>query len=370
MSVDLAIYLPSLNGGGAERIMVTLANEVANRGYAVDLVLASAKGPFLEDVSSKVRLIDLKSTRVIFSLPGLTRYLRREYPRAMLSALNHANIVATLAKKISGRNTHLLVSEHNNLSLTMSRKLPWRSRVVLSLMGRVYPWADGVIAVSDGVREDLVQLFGLSPEKVSVIYNPIVTASLLKQAHELIENPWLKKGGPPVILGVGRLTRQKDFSTLVRAISLVRKKKDCRLVILGEGELRNELQALVNELDLQAHVLLPGFVKNPFAWMANADVFVLSSAWEGFGNVLVEAMACGTSVVSTNCPSGPAEILENGRWGKLVPVGDPEAMANAILDTLNSTLHTSEDRLTRAQAFSSTVIADQYINALLSKNAI
>lgn len=367
MPVDLAIYLPSLTGGGAERIMVTLANEVAQKGYAVDLVVALAEGPFLEDVSPKVRVVDLKSKRVLTSLPGLVRYLRRERPKSMLSAMNHANVIAILATRLSGCGTRLLVSEHENLSLALSRKISWRTRIVLSLMRRIYPWADGVIAVSFGLRDDLVQLFGLSPEKVSVIYNPIVTPSLLEQAREPVDHPWFNADATPVILGAGRLTVQKDFATLVRTLAKVREKQDCRLVILGEGELRNELQVLVDSLGLQAHVLLPGFAKNPFAWMAHADVFVLSSVWEGFGNVLAEAMACGTPVVSTDCPSGPAEILENGKWGRLVPVGDASAMAEAILETLSAFSPTSEELATRAMAFGSSVIADQYIELLLSR---
>lgn len=363
MATDLAIYLPSLTGGGAERIMVTLANEVAQKGYAVDLVLASATGPFLEDVSPNVRVVDLKSKRVTSSLPGLVRYLRRERPQAMLSAMNHANIVAILANRMAACDTRLLVSEHENLSLALPRKIPWRSRIVLSLMGRIYPWADGVIAVSSGLRDDLIRLFGLAPEKVSVIYNPIVTPRLLEQAREPVDHPWFK-ADTPVILGAGRLTPEKDFPTLIRAFAKVREKRDCRLVILGEGALQNELQTLVNDLDLQANVLLPGFVKNPFAWMAHANLFVLSSAREGFGNVLAEAMACGTPVVSTDCPSGPSEILEDGKWGQLVPVGDADAMADAILEMLSTSSPTPEELARKAHEFSSSLIADQYIALL------
>lgn len=364
MTTDLAIYLPSLTGGGAERIMVTLANEIAGMGYGVDLVLASAEGPFLEDVSPKVRVVGLKSKRVVSSLPGLVRYLRRERPRTMLSALNHANIIAIFARQLSGCDARLLVSEHNNLSITKLRNKSVRTIVVHSLMRRVYPWADGVIAVSGGVCNDLTRLFGLSPESVKVIYNPIVTPALLELAQEPVDHPWFGNGNPPVLLGVGRLTVQKDFATLVRAFSLAVRKQECRLVILGEGELRSELEVLIRELDLQDKVLLPGFVKNPFAWMAHADLFVLSSAWEGFGNVLVEAMACGTQVVSTDCPSGPAEILEDGKWGHLVPVQNAKAMADAILKTLSAPPFPAEELAARARVFSSSVIAQEYLTLL------
>lgn len=365
MTTDLAIYLPSLTGGGAERIMVTLANEVAQKGYAVDLVVALAEGPFLEDVSPKVRVVDLKSKRVLTSLPGLVRYLRRERPKSMLSAMNHANVIAVFARILAGRETRLLVSEHNTLSFPRTDKDPWQAGIVLSLIGRTYPWADGVIAVSEGVRDDLVRLYALSPDKVHAIHNPIVTKELPEKAREPVDHPWFQEDAPPVILGVGRLTEQKGFATLIRALRRVRQHTECRLVILGEGELRDELQALIDELGLREHVLLPGFVKNPFAWMAHADLFVLSSGWEGFGNVLVEAMACGTPVVSTDCLSGPSEILENGKWGHLVPVGDPEGMALAILDTLSTNRHKSEELVARAQTFGSSGVADQYLRVLL-----
>jgi glycosyltransferase involved in cell wall biosynthesis len=169
-----------------------------------------------------------------------------------------------------------------------------------------------------------------------------------------------------VVLGVGRLTAQKDFPSLIRAFAKVRAQKPCRLVILGEGELRGELEALVASLDLSADVALPGFTDNPFAWMRQSSLFVLSSAWEGFGNVLVEAMACGTPVVSTNCPSGPAEILENGRWGRLVPVGDVDALADAMLATLAETTHA--DVATRAQDFGVEQAVAGYLGLLLHQS--
>lgn len=363
MSTDIAIYLPSFRGGGAERIMVTLANEISKQ-HSVDLVMVSSAGPFLSEVSPRVRLIDLKSKRVSSSLPALIRYLRKENPKAMLSALNHANIIAIIAKKLSRCDTRLFVSEHNNLSLSKKRKETWRTKVVYLLMKRLYPLANGIVAVSEGVRDDLITMFKTPSEKTSAIYNPIVTPKLLEMSRESIMHPWFREGEPPVIIGVGRLTPQKDFATLVKAFAVARAKKDCRLIVLGEGELKDDLKMLAEQLNIAESVQFPGFAKNPYAWMARSDLFVMSSAWEGFGNVLVEAMACGTAVISTDCPSGPSEILENGKWGRLVPVGDPGSMANAILETLSNPVMPAEELIRRARDFDSQKIAVQYMKLL------
>lgn len=331
----LALFLPSLGGGGAERVMVTLAKALAERGFSVDLVLAKAEGPYLGDVPEEVRVVDLGARRVLYSLPGLVRYLRRERPAAMLSALNHANIVAIWARSLSRVATRLVVAEHNTLSLSTENAPSLRARVMPLLIKRFYPLAETVVAVSRGVAEDLVALTGLPPDKVKVIYNPVVTPELFAKAEEPLDHPWFQPGEPPVILGVGRLTKQKDFPTLIRAFALVRKERPARLMILGEGEDRPQLEALVWELGLEEDVALPGFVDNPYKYMKRAAVFVLSSAWEGLPTVLIEALALGTPVVSTNCLSGPAEILEGGRWGSLVPAGDESRLAGAVLETLS-----------------------------------
>lgn len=333
---DLALFIPTLGGGGAERVMVNLARGFSEQGLKVDLVLAKAEGPYLSQVPSRVRVVDLKASRVLTSLPGLVRYLKRERPAALLSALDHANIVAIWARKIAGIPCRLVVSTHATLSKVIENASNARSRVMPLFIRWFYPWADAVVAVSQGVADDLVKTTWLPRELITVIYNPIVTPELLEKAKENVVHPWFKPGQPPVILSAGRLTKQKDFPTLIRAFALVRAKHPARLMILGEGEERPKLEALVRELGLEDDVSMPGFVDNPYAYMARAAVFVLSSAWEGFGNVLVEAMAVGTPVVSTDCPSGPAEILEGGKWGKLVPVGDVEGLAGAITEQISS----------------------------------
>lgn len=355
----IAVFLPSLAGGGAERVMVTLANGFATRGVPVDLVVVAAEGAYLPDVSPRVRLVELGASRVLFSLPALVRYLRRERPYALLSALNHANIIALWARKLARSGTRLVVSERNTLSRDVSsgrfkRGLPW-------LMRLSYPSADAIVAVSSGVADDLAQTVRLPRERIDVVYNPI-NSNLPRLCEVPVEHPWLVEGEPPVIVAAGRLTVQKDFTTLIDAFAEVRKTHAARLVILGEGELRSELEARIDELGIGDDVALPGFVDNPYPWMRKASLFVLSSAWEGFCNVLAEAMACGAPVVSTNCPSGSAEILEDGKWGRLVPVGDVSALARAISETLNDETH--PDVRHRARSFNLQQALSGYLHAL------
>lgn len=342
--------------------MVALANGFAQRGLAVDLVLAHAVGPYLAEVSSDVRVVDLGQRRVMLSLPALLRYLRANKPAAMLSALSHVNVIAVLARFFARVDTRLAVSERATYSLQIKHAKALRARILTPLMRWTYPRADVVLAVSRGVADDLAQVLGMPPEKISVAYNPVVTPALYEQAREAVHHPWLMPGEPPVILGVGRLSSEKDFSVLIRAFAKVRAQLPCRLVILGEGELRAELEALVVQLGLIDEVQLYGFVENPFAWMSKVSLFVLSSNCEGLPNALIQAMACGTPVVSTDCPSGPMEILEGGKWGALVPVGDVETMANAMLNALQS--KHSPDVKERAQDFGTEQSMAVYMRAL------
>ena len=363
MSERIALYSPSLAGGGAERVMTILANNIAVRGFAVDLVLAKAEGPYLKEVSEKVRVVNLGASRVLASLPGLIRYFRREHPDAMLSAQNHANVVALWARQWARVSTRLIVSEHitlNDVACNSVREK--RAHLIPWLMCHTYPWANGVVAVSSGVADYLAKTIAFPRNRIRVIYNPVVTDALINQSYDTVSHSWFTPGEPPVILAVGRLTPQKDFPTLIRSFARLRSKRSVRLVILGEGELCNSIEALVTNLGLNSDVLLPGFMDNPFAWMRTSALFVLSSAWEGLPTVLIEAMACATPVVSTDCPSGPAEILENGKWGRLVPVGDVEALAAAMAATLDEPRH--PDVALRAMDFGVDLAVDEYMKVL------
>jgi glycosyltransferase involved in cell wall biosynthesis len=247
----------------------------------------------------------------------------------VLSSLNYVNIVGVWARRAARVRTRLIVSERNTLSLARHGST-FRQWLRPRLIGRFYRWADGIVAVSGGVADDLSVATGLPRDRIEVIHNPVITPRLKEMAEERIAHPWFEPGQPPVVLALGRLAPQKDFATLIRAFAQVRQDRSARLLILGEGPERAALESLVRDLALETDVGLPGWVTNPYPFMVRADLFVLSSKWEGLPGVLIEALYCGVPVVSTDCPSGPSEILEGGKYGRLVPVGDVEALAGAI----------------------------------------
>lgn len=315
-------------------MMVHLANAFAENGMQVDLVLVNAIGAYRGEVADQVRVVDLNANRILAALPGLIRYLRARRPCAMLSTLTFTNVVATWACRWLDDPPRLVLREANTVSAISGQSLGFKHRLIPRLIRWFYPWADRVVAVSKAAGEDLVRTTGMSSNLVTTIYNPVVTDKLFAKAQEPFDHPWFSENSPPVILGAGRLEPQKDFETLIRAFHRVRAEREARLVILGKGNERPNLERLVQSLGLKDEVHLPGFVANPFKYMARADVFVLSSRFEGLPGVLIQAMATGCPVISTDCPSGPREILENGKWGPLVPVGDEEALAAAIIKKL------------------------------------
>ncbi len=343
--------------------MVNLSRGMAALGHQVDLVLAKATGPFLDQVSAEVNLVDLGSQRVLQSLPGLVRYLRRSRPDVLLAGIDHANLVALLANKLAGGGSRVFPSVHTPLLLGVRNSPFFLAKWIPFLVRIMYPWADSVIAVSNDVALDLSSVTGLSADRFKIISNPIVTADLLNAAQRPVSHPFFEAGQSPVILGVGRLLPLKGFDVLLRALRVVRKEFPPRMIILGEGPDRARLEALTEQLGLQDVVDLVGYVQDPAAYMAQASVLALPSRFEGFGNVLVEAMACGTPVVATRCSGGPAEILREGEFGPLVPVDDPPALAGAILDVLASP-KPAEILIKRANDFSVEKIVTRYLEVL------
>ncbi len=321
-------------GGGAQRVTVNLVRGIADRGYKVDLVLAQARGPYLAEVPASVRLINLKAARSLLSLPGLVRYLRQERPVALLSAIQHVNVVAIWAGLLSRVSTRVLVAEHSVLT-DLAHYAPTRRGRFMPQLARLYHWADGIIAVSNGVADDLARTAGIPRERIKVIYNPVITPELRRMATVEMEHPWFAPGQPPVVLGAGRLTGSKDFPTLLQAFAKVRSVRQARLIILGEGEERPALERSISRLGLTQDVVLSGFVENPYAYMRQASLFVLSSMSEALPTVLIEALYCGLPLVSTCCPGGAREILADGRYGQLVPVGDASALAQAVNQALD-----------------------------------
>ncbi len=339
-SSRIAIYLRLLSGGGAERMMVNLMQGFVDLGFPVDLVLNKADGPYLNLVPPQVRIIDLHAPRMLQGLPKLASYLRRERPAAMLTTLHYNIEIAIWAKRLASVDTRLLVREANTLSSQSKycKTDQWSGR----LAKWFYPWADEVIAVSHGVADDLSQVTGMPTAQIKVVYNPVITPSLIENSRAVLDHPWLVDRAAPVVLGVGRLSEQKDFSTLIEAFAQVRQHRAAHLMILGVGPERQSLTDLAASLGVEADVAFLGFVNNPHAYMKQSDVFVLSSKWEGLPNVLIEAMAVGTPVVSTNCPSGAAEILAEGQYGELVEIGDSQGMAAAILKVLDGNVKSVE----------------------------
>ena len=331
----IAFFLPTLRGGGAQRVIVNLVQGIIERGVQVDLVLAAATGVFLNELDPTVRVVDLQANRLLRSLAPLVRYLRRERPRVLVSSMSHANLIALWAGRLAGRSTPVVVTVHNTMSESTRQLGRLGGALEPRLLRMFYPWASSVVAVSRGAADDLARTSGLPRERVEVVYNPVITPALMAMARRDPEHLWLACGQPPVIMGAGRLTPQKDFGTLLRAFAEMRKRQPARLMILGEGEERPRLEALADELGVRADVSLPGFRDDAIACMARSALFVLSSAWEGLPTVLIEALATGTRVVSTDCPSGPREILQDGRLGALVPVGDYRALADAMLNALS-----------------------------------
>ncbi len=341
-SKPIAFLLPDLEWSGLGRVAVNLAKEISSRGISVDLVVGSATGVFLKEIPPQIRIVDFErqiqprlQSALKILLP-LRRYLQIEKPTALVCNLYTCNVVTLMAKMLVRSKVKLVLVEQIILYEKQEKKQQkLQERFLPILMRWLYPSADKVVACSQGLARDLEIYLGFNHGKIDVIYNPVIDEKLAEKANLFVEHPWFNKGEIPVVLGAGRLVRQKDFATLIRAFALVKKEQKVRLVILGEGQLKNQLLTLVGQLNLENDVVILDFVENPYAYMAKSAVFVLSSGWEGFGNVVAEALAAGAPVVSTNCPSGPAEILDNGKYGELVAVGNSQGMAEAILRVLS-----------------------------------
>lgn len=368
----VAFLLDDLDGGGVQRMTLVLAGEFVRAGHPVDVLARSLDGELAPLVPPAVRLLALgragrraaagvalagdRRLGVTFAreallgggrlrharhLPALVRYLREDRPAALIAATPRINLLAIAAVRASGVATRSILTERISVAAKLGDAGAGRWRKLLPLLRRGYRLADQVVAVSHDLGDELVEHLELPRSAVRTIYNPVVGPDLAAEMAEPLDDPWFAPGAPPVILSAGRISWQKDFETLVRSFALLRRTQPCRLVILGKNhdgrsrdERRRRLLGLAAELGIADDVRLPGFVLNPFPHMARAALFVLSSRYEGLPGVLIQALACGTPVVSTACPAGPREILEDGRYGHLVPVGDAAAMAKAMADTL------------------------------------
>jgi glycosyltransferase involved in cell wall biosynthesis len=358
----LALFLPTLDDGGAERVMLQLAASFFARGHAVDLVVAVPGGPLDGHVPAGPRLVSLEASRTIVALPALIRYLRRERPVALLSTLEHANVLAVGAAALARARVPIVLREAN--VLLPAAELGGQARLLRALMRPAYRAAGRIVAVSGSVATSLTAELGVDPGRIRTIYNPIVTAALQEQAAAPLDDPWFRPGAPPVVLGVGRLAPQKDFSTLIRAFAQVRAGREARLVILGEGPERRSLEQSTRQLGVAVDVKLPGYDHNPFRYMSRASVFALSSIYEGLPGALIQAMACGCRVISTDGPGGAREVLDNGTLGPLVPPGEPAALARGISALLDQA-GAGPPRVRHAvDRFSEDAAVDAYLDVL------
>ncbi|MEO1093313.1 MAG: glycosyltransferase [Cyanobacteria bacterium J06638_28] len=376
----LTVILHDLEGGGMQRVTLTLIQAMLQQrpDLKIDLVVASAQGEYRQQVPAEVKLIDLQAsfdfrTKSLARLvPKIHRYLRENQPPVVLSCLPGLNCLTLLASFTLSRKPQIHLAEHT-LPLakwmaqeTSDRQRPagFLPRLTPPLMGFTYPWAQSIIAVSQGIAKELRQTLGASASSVQVIYNPVIDAALAAKAAMPLSHPWLAAGQPPVFLAVGRLAKQKDYPTLIAAFRQLRQTHAAKLIILGEGELRSQLEQMIAQWGLTADVELPGFVENPYAYMKQAMALVLSSLWETFGMVLAEALACGCPVIATDCEYGPSEILADGKYGALVPVGNIDKLAIAMEQVLTIDDCDRAALIARGQEFTAAKAATQYLQVL------
>lgn len=327
--LDAVLFITQYGAGGVERMMVQTARALAERGLRVALVLASREGAYLDALPQAVEQIILAPDRLE---AGLASLLSERRPVAAVSAKLGDDRTLIDARDRAGVATGVFFRVGNPLGYRLQARgiTPLGRWLKLRRMRALYRRADGCIAVSNGIRDDLHEQLAVPKTRIQVLPNPVITPELYQRAEEDPGHPWFRPGEPPVVLGVGALRQQKDFATLIHAFASVRRERSCRLVILGEGRQRERLTQLVEQLGIAADVDLPGWQGNAHAWMARANVFALSSRWEGTANVIIEAAALGVPIVATDCHYGPREVLQDGRYGELVPTEDPEALGRGI----------------------------------------
>ena len=330
----ITVFVATSGHSGVDRLIRHLVPSMARRGYPVDVLKIRDHGPVIEDQLQGVQLIDLKVKHVYSSFPALVRYLKHRRPDVMLTDKDRVNRTAILARAWSRVPTRLVLSSGTTISIDLDNRGAFERWLQKRSMKYLYPYAENIVVTSEGVADDMAEYTGLARKRIQVVPCPVVPNELFGFQLPRPDHPWFRTDAPPVILGVGELGPRKDFLTLVHAFARLRANQNCRLVILGKGNQRDHLLSVANELGVAKDIDLPGFEPNPYPFMAHAAMLAMSSRWEGLGFVLIETLALGTPVVSTDCPSGPREILDGGRYGRLVPVGDAERLARAMAETL------------------------------------
>ena len=345
---NIAVFMPNFSAGGAEKVTINLVNEFLKRGIYLDLIVIEAKGPYLDLLSKEVKIFDLSESSFITKLGFrflkpiilpyfLAKYLQRRNIHLLVTSLHLPTIISLIVKKYFFKKIKIIIFLHCSLKMELSKQ-NLRNRIIAKIAKSLLPIADSIVTVSQDLEEEIKSHIPSVARLLQTIYNPIDISYISRQATktENLSHPWIDRQSYRIILTVGRLVLQKDLTTLIKAFAeVIRSCSSSRLIILGEGPEKSRLKDLARRLKVHGFIDFVGFQHNPYSWMAKADVFVLSSLYEGLPSVLIEAMACETQVVSTNCPHGAGEILQNGTLGRLVPVGNHKQLAHAILDTLH-----------------------------------
>ncbi|MEP3032879.1 MAG: glycosyltransferase [Pseudoruegeria sp.] len=360
-TVRATFFAHDLRAGGAERSVIRLANAMVRRNIPVELVLINRTGAFLSELDPQVSIFELSGNRTATSIFSLYRYIKAARPQFIIASMTHINAAVILASLFVLTRPFLIVVEHNQYDMNLVQK-SGLVRLAYRLAPLLYRFADVVAGVSEGVRVSVARAMGVSRDTVSVLYNPVVTPELTIKAAEPARHDWLISRDVPVILAVGRLMPSKNYPLMLEAFSKLRSTRPVRLIVLGEGKLRPDLESLAGMKGISSDVDFVGFRDNPLAFMKACDVFLMSSDWEGHPTVLIEAMACGAPIVSTDCRSGPGEILCDGSFGRLVPVGDAEALADAVSNALDDPGDPAP-RIAHANTFSDDRAVTAYLSA-------
>ena len=329
----VACFFATSGHSGVDRVLQRLLPAIAARGYHVDLLHVRGHGPDIPPQSNLHR-VDLGVRHVATALPGLIRYLRRCRPEVLFSDKDRVNRTAVLAKRLSGSSARLALRNGTTVSVDLRDRKPLDRFLQRRSMRHLYAAADSILMPSMGAADDFAAVSGIARERIRVVPSPVISEDLQALAAAPVDHPWLVEKDSPVILSIGELCGRKDFETLIRAFARLRRTTPARLIILGRGKRHERLLALARRLGVAESVDLPGFDVNPYRFIAHADLFALSSRWEGMPVVLIEALALGRQIVSTDCPSGPRELLADGRLGRLVPVGDDRQFARAMQQAL------------------------------------
>jgi len=365
--MKISFILPDVKGGGAQKMIINLANFYAQKGDNINLVLFKKEGPYQNLIDKKVNIINFNKSRSLFVINILRKYLKKEQKHTIISSMYYVNVICLFCNLLNSKKHNMIITERNHFTHRIKAESILHQITFKTLIKKLYPTAHHIVGISNGVCHDLKGILGnIAP--ISTIYNPVISVDYKHKIAENNDNIYPKNIDIKLITS-GRLVAQKDYPTLLKALSYYQKNynNSFHLVILGDGHLKNKIKSTIDDMNLTNHISFLGFVENPLSYMKQADIFILSSAWEGFGNVLVEALYCGLKIISTNCPSGPAEILVDGKYGILTPVGDKTALAKAINESYKSKIFSQEQK-NRALDFTVDNIANHF-ELIINKDA-